>query len=399
MLKSELLELLDHREGPKLEYKQDSIRPESLAKQIVGFANMNGGQILMGVEDDGSVSGIQRNNFQEWLMDTVIDKYIHPFILPDFEEVAFEDKKIAVVKIPQGSNKPYTLKHNDREDIYVRYGNTCQLATREQQARLFDAGGLLSAETFPVHGSTIADLDERRCREYFYNILKYPLKDDLQKLLIDHSFLVGDSTNLCCSYFAYALFAKAPKLRLPQSGLRLTVYDGDDKGYNAQFDRDFNIPMVEYRGSQTSSPIETALHENIHFREYISHEELKEMTRKRVWDYPQEAIRELVINALIHRDWTKQDYVRVVIYANRFEITSPGALPNGMTVEKIKSGVSVQRNPLSARIFRDYGYLEQQGMGLRLTVIPLMLQHSGREPDFEADEGYFKVTLWKTSPN
>ncbi len=395
MLKSELLELLNQGEGPKLEYKRDDIRPEWLAKQIVGFANMNGGQILMGVEDDGSISGIQRENVQAWLMDTVVSRYVHPTILPDYEEITFADKKIAVITVPQGSNKPYTRRFSDREDAYVRYGNTCQLATREQQARLFDAGGLVSAEKFPVHGSTIAELDERRYTEYFYNVLHYSPEYDLQKLLIDHSFLVGEPPNLSCSYFAYALFAKAPKLRLPQAGLRLTVYDGEDKDYNARFDRDFDIPMVAYRGSQASNPIETALHENSHFQEYVSHERLEGMTRKRVWDYPKEAIRELVINALIHRDWTKRDDVRVVVYANRFEITSPGALPNGMTVEKIKSGVSVQRNPLSGRIFRDYGYLEQQGMGLRRKVIPLMLQHNGREPDFEATADHFKVTLWK----
>ncbi len=399
MLKSKLLELLNQGEGPKLEYKQDSIRPESLAKQIVGLANMNGGQILMGVEDDGRVSGIQRENFQEWLMDTVVAKYVHPFILPDYEEVTFEDKKIAVVEIPPGNNKPYMVKHNDREDIYVRYGNTCQLATREQQARLFATGGLLSAEKFPVLGSTIADLDERRYKEYFHDILEHPRADDLQKLLIDHSFLVGESQNLSCSYFAYALFAKTPQVKLPQAGLRLTVYDGDDKDYNTLFDKDFNIPMVAYRGSSISDPIENSLHENRDFLEYISHEKLEQMTRKRVWNYPKEVIRELVINALIHRDWTKQGSVRVVIYANRFEITSPGALPNGMTVEKIKNGVSEQRNPLAARVFRDYGYLEQQGMGIRLKVIPLMLEHNSREPDFESTEDHFKVTLWRRQTN
>ena len=400
MLKSELLELIGQGEGATLEYKRDDIRPESLAKEIVGFANMTGGKILMGIEDDGSISGVQRDNLHEWLMDPVINRYVHPYILPEYEETTLENKKVAVINIHQGNNKPYVLRRNDREDIYVRYGNTCQLATREQQARLFDTGGLLSAEKFPVHGSTIADLDERRYEEYFYNVLQYSSKDKLQKLLIDHSFLVGEPPNLSCSYFAYALFAKAPKLRLPQAGLRLTVYAGEDKDYNALFDRDFDIPLVEYRGSnQISDSVETALHENIRLQEYISREELRHMTREKVWDYPKEVIRELVINALIHRDWTKQDYVRVVIYANRFEITSPGALPNGMTVERIKSGVSVQRNPLSSRIFRDYGYLEQQGMGIRLKVIPLMLQENGREPDFEATEDRFKVTLWKKSPN
>lgn len=400
MLQSELLKLLNQGEGSKLEYKRDDIRPEALAKQIVGFANMIGGQILMGVEDDGSVSGIQKDNLHEWVMDAVLGRYVHPFILPDYEEITVEDKKIAVVTVHQGNNKPYVRRHNNREDIYVRYGSICRLATREQQARLFESGGLVSAEKFPVHGTTFADLDERRCKEYFYDILQYPSEEDLQQLLVDHGFLVGDSSNLSCSYFAYDLFGKVPKLKLPQSGLRLTVYKEEDKGYSSTFDRNFNVPLVAYLGSNPpSDPIETALHNNIHLQEYVCREEVVQMTRSRVWDYPEEVIRELVVNALIHRDWTKQDYVRIVVYTNRFEITSPGALPNGMTVERIKSGVSVQRNPLSARIFRDYGYLEQQGMGIRNKVIPLMLENNGREPDFEATEDHFKVTLWKKSTN
>lgn len=163
-------------------------------------------------------------------MDTVVGRCVHPSILLGYEEVSIEDKRIAIVKIPQGNSKPYARRHNDREDIYIRYGKyLCQLATREQQARLFETGGLLSAEKFPVHGSTIADMDERRYKEYFYQILEYPTTDDLQKLLVDHSFLVGESPNLGCSYFSYALFAKALKPGLPQAGLRLIVYDGEDK--------------------------------------------------------------------------------------------------------------------------------------------------------------------------
>ncbi len=399
MLLSELLTLINQKEGAKLDFKRDDMRPETMAKAIVSFANMNGGIILVGVDnDDKNISGVQRENFQEWLMDTVIGRHVHPFVLPDYEEVATGEGSVAVVRIHQGNSKPYVLRHNNREDIYVRYGDTCQLATREQQARLFDIGGLLATEKLPVHGSSVTDLDERRYNEYFQKILQYP-QTDLSDLLVDHSFLIGEHPNLCCSYFAYALFAKSPQLRLPQAGLRLTVYEGADKDYNSRFDKIFNMPLLEYRGElQTSEPVEPALHENTQIQEYISREQLKGMTRKRIWDYPEEAVRELLINALIHRDWTKQDYVRVVVYADRLEVISPGALPNGMTVEKMKSGVILQRNPLAARIFRDYSYLENQGMGIRRKVIPLMKKYNDTEPIFKATEDYFKVTLRKISP-
>ncbi|MDE0156699.1 MAG: putative DNA binding domain-containing protein [Gammaproteobacteria bacterium] len=395
MLPSELLTLLNQKEGAKLDFKRDDVRPETMAKEIVAFANMNGGTILVGVENDGLITGIHRENLQAWLMDTVIGRHVHPFVLPDYEEVAVDEYRVAVVKIHQGTGKPYVLRHNDREDIYVRYGDTCQLAGREQQARLFDTGGLLSAEKLPVYGSSLADLDERRYNEYFKRILRHQ-QTDVQGLLADHSFLVGEHTSLFCSYFAYALFARSPQLRLPQAGLRLTVYEGADKDYSSRFDKIFNLPLMEYRGDlQNNEPVEPPLHGNPQIKEYISREQLEGMTRRRMWDYPEETVRELLINALVHRDWTKQDYVRVVAYSDRLEIVSPGSLPNGMTVEKMKNGVTIQRNPHTTRIFRDYGYVEHQGMGIRQKVIPLMKKHNGTEPDFEATEDYFKVTLWK----
>lgn len=398
MLISEILQLISRGEGAKIEFKRDDVRAENLAKEIVSFANMNGGTILLGVEDDGAVSGISRENLQAWVMDTVIGRHIHPHILPDYEEADIEKKKVAVLSIPMGSAKPYILKLNNREDIYVRYGNTCQLASREQQARLFESGGLVSAEKFPVSGSVIDDLDIRRYQEYFVKILGEERISDWTGFLVNRSFLLDKGESQYCSYFAYALFAKNPQDKLPQCGVRVTVYDGNEKDYIAAADENFNSPLVELRGDDpNNSPIEMPLHERIiaFLKPYISQEGMEGTVRKSQWYYPHLAIRELLVNAFIHRDWTKNNYVRVVVYSDRLEILSPGALPNGMTIEKIKYGEQSLRNPTCVRIFRDYGYLEDQGMGIRRKVIPLTLKHTGREPEFDATEDHFKVILWK----
>lgn len=394
MLISDIRQLIHQGEGAKTEFKIDDVRAENLAKEIVAFANMNGGHILLGMEDDGTIRGTSRENLQEWIMDTVMGRHIHPYIIPDYEEATLDDKKIAILTIPMGTAKPYILKHNDREEIYVRYGDTCQLASREQQARLFASGGLVSAEKFPVHGSVVDELDDRRYQEYFVKILEEDNISNWQDFLINRSFLI-DKEN--CSYFAYALFAKNPQRKLPQSGVRVTVYSGDEKDYSALVDEMLNAPLVELRGDIPDDPIEKSLHGKAIdiLKPYIRRDHIENTTRLRQWDYPKFAIRELLVNAFIHRDWTKQNYVRVVAYNNRLEIISPGALPNGMTIEKIKYGEQLQRNPACIRIFRDYGYLEDQGMGIRRKVIPLTLKCTGKEPEFETTEEHFKVTLWK----
>lgn len=400
MLKEKLLFLIYRGEGAKLEFTRDDVSPENMAKEIVAFANMNGGRILVGVGDNGEIVGLQKNNFQEWLMDAVIGRHMRPRIHPDIDEVVLGDdrKKVIVVTIPQGNAKPYVRKYKDREDVYVRYGNVCQLAQREQLARLFESGGILSVELFPVHGSSLNELDRRRYQQYFSKVIDTE-EEVSDRWLRNRYFLVGEENSPRCSYLSYIMFAQSPERHLPQSVVRLTVYDGTDKDYNMAMDKFFDAPLVEYMGDH-GDMIEPALHERVieFMQSYISREYLgddRPTVRMRKWDYPVEAIRELLINALIHRDLTRQDYVRIVIYSDRMEIKSPGALPNGMTLDRIYDGEQSPRNPKCVRIFRDYRYLEDQGVGISRKVIPLMKKHNGCAPEFEASDNYFKATLKK----
>ena len=398
MLKAELQDILEAGEGSKVEFKRDGIRPKRLAREIVSFANMNGGRILLGVEDDGTVSGVRRGNLQAWVMDTVIGRCVVPPIIPDYEEVAMDGGEVAVIDVPAGVAKPYAVKRGERLDYYLRLGNTCQLASREQMARLFESGGLVSVEKMPVHGSDAEELDDRRLREYFERILGDDDADDWQRKLLYRDLLVDTGRgDVRCSYAAYALFASEPRRRLPQAGLRLMVFPGPDMDYDASLDEVLDLPFVGLGEQTLGKFIEQSLPERTlsYLQPHISHERLSGMTRRRFWDYPVEVIRELLVNAFAHRDWTRQNDTRVVVYRDRMEVTSPGALPNGMTIDKIKAGQQSPHNTHIVRILRDYGLMDDRGMGIRRKVIPLMRERNGTEPDFEATEDSFKVTLWK----
>ena len=391
---ADLVSLIKQGEGPKLEFKRDDVRPESLAKEIVAFANMNGGQVLLGVEDDGGISGIKRKNLQEWLLDVVIGRYISPHILPDYQEVEVKGGAVAVIEVPMGTAKPYAVKRGERSDVYVRYGNICRLADRTRMIRLFATGGHLSVERFPVHGSKLDELSELRYQHYLSQLLR--MRGEInEELLTSQDIMVGKPGERVCSYFAYALFALKPGVRLPQAPVRVVVFPGQDKDYELLLDEVLDAPYVELRtdfGATEPAIQERVIHA---LKPFISRDKMVNRVRQREWDYPPNAVEEAVINGLIHRDWTNQNQVRVEAYSDRLEILSPGALPNNLTIDKIKSGRQQARNPEIVKVFRAYGYLEGLGMGIRHKIIPLCLERNGREPDFEATEDDFKVIMYK----
>ena len=165
MLKTELLEIIANGENSGVEFKRDDIRAEALAREIVAMANLRGGMVLLGVEDDGTISGIQREDLETWVMNAILG-HVHPMLLPFYEVVALDDgKRVAVVSITMGTSKPYVLRHSGREDIYIRVGSTVRFADRDQQARLFATGGLLHSETMPVSGAAFDALDRERLQD------------------------------------------------------------------------------------------------------------------------------------------------------------------------------------------------------------------------------------------
>lgn len=122
-------------------------------------------------------------------------------------------------------------------------------------------------------------------------------------------------------------------------------------------------------------------------RQYASREQLSNtyLTRRIIWDFAPEAVREAVINACIHRDWTRPTDIEIVLYQDRMEIISPGALPNNVIVERMKLGLRVPRNSILMQTLKDYGYVEHIGMGVCNKIIRGMQTHNGAEPNFAAD--------------
>lgn len=406
MLKTELLEIIANGENSGVEFKRDDIRPEQLAKEVVAFANLLGGRILLGVEDDGQIGGLQKSDAQEWVLNIFRDK-VHPQIVPFYEEITLEDgKRVGIVTISQGVSKPYVLRHNNREEIYIRMGDRSELATREQQARLFQAGGLLHVEIMPVAGTTIQSLDLSRLNFYLKEIINDPevpaSESQWVERLLGLGLMAEDGLgNTVCSIAGLLCFGIAPRRFLRQAGIRVMVFNHSDKEYQAVLDSVLDGPLVG-RWAISESGQKVLVDEGVIEKfsaistPFLTREAStvdENMRHEKSWFYPWEAVREAVINALVHRDWTMSVDIEVTFYADRLEIISPGKMQNSMTINKMIAGQRSPRNTLVVEILRDHGYVESRGMGVRTKIIPLMRQQNKVDPLFEATDDYVKVVL------
>ena len=406
MLKTSLLEIIANGENSGVEFKRDDTSPERLARAVVAMANFMGGMVLIGVEDDGTITGIQRENLEEWVMNITQDR-IHPMILPFYEEVHLDETTtVAVLSFPQGISKPYVVRDRGREEVYIRVGSTSRLATREQQMRLFELGGLLHTEVMPVSRTDMSSLDEARLTNYFKDILRDPdvpkTSEEWQTRLLGLSLLTEASGVVCCTVAGLMLFGKSPRRYLKQAGLRVMAFDGADKDYQAALDDMIDGPLVGRWDLENGERhlIDGGIIERFMgaIKPFVSQEasQIKEDLRREVlWFYPLEVIRETVVNALAHRDWARFIEIEIVNYSDRLEVISPGPLPNSMTIEKIMAGRRLPKNTIIVDVLRDYGYVDARGMGVRTKTVPLTCALTGKDPEFVATDDYLKTVLYR----
>ena len=404
MNKTELLEIIRNGENSGTEFKRDNAYPQSLAKEIAALANLQGGYILLGVEDDGTVTGLIRPDTEEWVMNICSDN-IQPPIIPYLEIVLWEgDKKIGVITIPEDSpDKPYKARQGSRWVIFVRIGSTSREATREEEQRLWQASGILRYDIKPVPGSSLKDLDMGRLINYFKNIRGQdcPEQGETEQwktLLINTGVMVEFRGKAIPTVGGIMLFGENPNRYLPQAGISAAAYLGMKKDYEA-VERAMIRGAIVARFTMEKDIVDTGLVERaIEFirRNTGSSAYLVEGRRIDKPDYSEDAIRETIVNAIAHRDYTISGTdIELSIYSNRLEVISPGRLPNTVTIERMKAGCRATRNELIKEVLRDYHYVEATGLGVPRKIIAGMLKHNGTEPDLIEDEYSFTVRLWK----
>jgi ATP-dependent DNA helicase RecG len=403
MNRAELLEIIRNGESSGVEFKRDDVHPQNLAKEVVALANFEGGHVLLGVEDNGTVVGLSRSDVEEWVMN-ICSGDINPPFIPFFETILMEsEKKVGIIMIPEDSpDKPYKARQGGRWITFVRVGSSSREATREQEQRLYQSSGVVRYDVRPVTGASLKDLNMDRLMNYFRDIRgqNCPEQDEIEQwetLLINTEIMVESRGKAIPSVGGILLFGKNPNRYLPQAGISAVAYPGVEKDYGA-IERDtIRGPIVaRFVGEEI---VDTGIVERaIEFvrRNTGSRAWLKKGRRIDKPYYPEEAVRETIVNAIAHRDYTISGTdIELSIYNDRLEIISPGRLPNTVTVERMKAGCRATRNELIKEVLRDYHYVEATGLGVPRKIIAGMLKHSGKEPDLIEDEYSFTVRLWR----
>lgn len=446
MNQTELREIVKNFENSGIEFKRDDIEPEHLAKEMSALLNLEGGHILLGVEKDGRVSGLTRDpaKAEEWVMEVARSR-VRPATIPFWQVLTWieEDdgpnaengqrKNVGIISLPADApDKPYKAKvgvvrespsdssssrrAKSRKSkpasawlTYIRVGSTTREATDEEEMRLYQQSARLPYDRKPLPGSSLSDLDRRRLTNYFRDIRKqdHPAEDDevgWQRLLANTEIMIEGRDRTMASAAGLLLFGRRPNRFMPHAGITAAAYPGTEKDYAAKERPTPSTPPI--RGpvvallSSTGEVVESGLIEQA--LEFVRRNtEVSAWIddggrRQEKWDYPLEAVREAVVNAIAHRDYTiTVTDIELSIYSDRLEVISPGRLPNTVTVEKMLAGYRATRNELVKEILRDYRYIEWTGLGVPRKIVQGMREHNGTDPDLIEEEDRFMVRLWK----
>ena len=397
--RAELLEIIANGENSGVEFKRDVLQTHDLAKELVAFSNLEGGMVLLGVDDDGTIVGLTRDRPEEWVMNVCRDK-IRPPIIPFFEMV--QDLRpgadVAVVRVPRGTNV-HCRWHKNGHVYYIRVGSQSRETGPEELARLFQQRGAVRAELQPVAGSTINDLDRRRLVDYFTRVREQDVPDDDDRtgwrtLLVNTEIVAEEGVSLS----GMLLFGTVPNRFLPQAGINAAAFPGQEKDYAAKERcvlRGPLVPLMDTRGEIIEAGLVEQALEFVRRNTTVTArlEGGSRRTERRV--YPDEVIRETVVNALIHRDYLlAYTDIELAVYLDRLDVVSPGKLPNSVTPERMRAGVRAARNQLLQDVMWHYGYVEHMGMGVSRKIIRGMKDHNGTDPALIVDGERFVVRLF-----
>ncbi|OIO93876.1 MAG: hypothetical protein AUK03_07585 [Anaerolineae bacterium CG2_30_64_16] len=378
--------LLQQREGETLDFKRELPGSSDLAVLISALYNTHGGTIVFGVDNQRRPVGVDRPQGVEAGIVNILRDRLDLDVLPAIEIVPFLGREFVVITCPRGLYPPYFVRGEPRP--HVRVGSTNRPATHAEIRRLYLLSGETSYETLPCRSAALTDLSPTLIARYGERRSRHTagaLDLSNEELLRNLGCTVEEEGRLVPTNAGVLLFCEDPYRFLRQNEITCVQFKGTDMLRT--------IDRRDLRGPLPDLVVEAEQFLYRHIR--IGHEVIG-FEGIDYWEYPREALREALINAVIHRDYSiTGGRIRIFMFDDRIEFYSPGDLLPGVTVEKMQrlESQSKLRNPVIVELFRDLGgFIEKMGTGIQ-RMARAMAEHGLAIPRFEELGGEFRVTL------
>ncbi len=368
------------RESKHLEFKSTVPKFQLLVKTCIAFANGSGGRIVIGIDDDThEIIGITdktRDKLYDGFPNSLYDA-ASPNLFAQIYEKNFNGKSVLIIEIPSGFKKPYFLKKEGIPNgVYLRVGSSTRRANQEYVEDLIREKHRMTydEETIPA---TIDALSNDLIKAF------YKLQPTKKRLLGDK--LISPQLAYIEKYqptvAGIILFCEEPQKYIPEATVICTRFDDETVR---------SIIQTEEISGNITKQIETTynLLQSWLKRDY----KLKGTKMKGHLPVPGEALREAIINALIHRKYSIPGATKIAVFSNRLEIFNPGCFPGLVDINNLGDGTTYLRNPVIARIAHKMGLIEKLGSGIRL-IFDSCKAVGLKIPRYNEDGDFVKVTF------
>ena len=387
-----LIEEILKGESEKTEFKENA-KTNTYIKTVVAFANGNGGKIVFGVKDNKEIVGVE-NEFE--VMDGIINAIsdsCYPMIVPDISLHTLENKTVVLVEIGGGKKKPYYLKSKGmQKGTYIRSGATTRIIEEDYVLKeLVLEGENKYFDQQVCHGESVSDEEIEKFCEWLEKLARKNSENDTEIRKITRNTLLSwkvleEKNGRIFPTNAYILLSGKENWEVSRK-IQCGVFKGET--------RSIFVDKKEFEGSiimQLEKAYQYVL-EKINLAS-----DIVGIYRVDKYEIPPKSIREVIANAVIHRSYLEPNDIQVALYDNRLEITSPGMLPSGVNVKRMKEGYSKLRNRAIASVFAYVNIIEKWGSGIP-RIMNEIREYGLQEPEFIIFENDFRVNIYRKNYN
>ncbi len=372
--------LISQNEGKTLEFKENTKSLTSIIKAVIALANTSGGNVVIGVEDKSKkIVGVKNPLLEEEKLASAIADSVEPLIVPDIQIMSIRTKELLVIQVPHMAGPFYLKSVGMEKGTYIRLGSTNRLADSETILSLQMLSKNILFDELPCLGAKVDDLDHEVIATWMAPKFSKFSKKHYESLGI----VTRQSSKLAPTNGAILLFAKNRFKWFPDSSI-LCVCFSSETHEDIIDQQEIKLPLIKAHEEvlafiKRNTRVAGKIHGGV---------------REDIPQYPAKAVREALINSIVHADYSiKGATIQVAIFADRIEITNPGALTYGQTMELALSGVSRMRNRMMGRIFREVSLIEKLGTGLK-RIMSVYDRIKARPPIFQEFNTHFRVTLY-----